>query len=200
MHLSEILTAELDAFRAGAGVVELDILETGTIRNVGENYRINDGWSTLTFAQYVDEHGGSVTSIDLDISSADKVLREHGVRESATLIEGYSVEILAGMVANAYARASRVAKGVIAPGGEGFADVVFLDSDNDGALILHEFMVARCIVRTPGLIMVDDVDLDSDGVVKGHKIVPWLESRGTSYRLEKRHGDDYTTGVLVIEV
>ena len=73
MHMSEILKAELDAFRERTGKTRLDILETGTIRGAGENYHRGDGWSTVTFAEYVKANGGSLTSIDLEI---DTVLRD----------------------------------------------------------------------------------------------------------------------------
>jgi predicted O-methyltransferase YrrM len=209
MHLSEILKTELaklrDRMRAEGGAttadtVELDIVETGTIRNPGDAYRVNDGWSTLTFAEEVAEQGGTLTAIDLDVSAAEGVLSARGLLEGVTFFEGHSIDILPGMLANAYARAKKANDGHVFLGGDGFVDVAFLDSDNDAALILHEYLIVKRMVRSPGLIMVDDVDVDSTGVVKGHQIVPWLEREGTPYRTEMRHGDGYRTGVLIIEV
>lgn len=199
MHLSEILTRELDALRSRIGRDALDILETGSIRGVGQEYQCNDGWSTLTLAESVAERGGSLASIDLDTDAADTVLALAGVRQHVTLLRGHSIDVLAGVVANAIAAAKRKG-GQLITGGPGFVDVAFLDSDNDGALIFHEYLVVQRIVRSPGLIIVDDVDMESTGVVKGHQIVPWLVKHGMPYRLEKRHGDDYQTGVLIIEV
>lgn len=184
MHLSKLLQAELASFRERAGKSDLRILETGTIRGTGDNYRANDGWSTLTFAQEVQEHGGSVTSIDLDTNAAKTVLGREGFIDLVTLVEGYSIDVLADLL--------RKRKTVL--------DVVYLDSDNDSSLILHEYFIVRHMMASPGLILVDDVDLDSTGVVKGHKLVPWLESHGATYRMEQRTGDGYTTGVLVVEV
>lgn len=191
MHLSEILVRELDAFRGRHDLESLDILETGTIRNAGENYHVNDGWSTLTFAGYVRDHGGSFRAIDLDTSAAHEVLQRNSVRQYATLIEGHSIDILAGVTHRA---------GVMSDLGSVYVDVAFLDSDNNADLILHEYLIVRQIMRSPGLIMVDDVDIASTGVVKGHALIPWLAAHGTAYCLEKRHGDGYETGVLVIEV
>ena len=209
MHLSEILKTELaklrDRMRVDGGAttadaVELDIVETGTIRNPGEAYRINDGWSTLTFAEEVAEQGGRLTAIDLDVSAARDVLSVHGLMDGVTFFEGHSIDALSGMLANAYGNAKKTNKGQLLLGGDGFADVVFLDSDNAAGLIFHEYLIAKRLVRSPGLIIVDDVDMTSDVVIKGHQLIPWLDAHGTPYRLEKRHGDGYETGVLVIEV
>lgn len=208
-HLSEILKDELatlrDRMRVEAGsktaeTVELDILETGTIRNTAENYRVNDGWSTLTFAEEVANQGGSLVAIDLDVSAAREVIEGRGLDLRVTFFEGHSIDVLSGMLANAYGGAKRTSGGKLTLGGSGFADVAFLDSDNNAALILHEYLIVKRMVRSPGLIMVDDVDMSSADVVKGHEIVKWLERDGTPYRLQKRHGDGYETGVLIIEV
>lgn len=203
-HLSEILKAELATLRERLAdpAAALDILETGTIRDPGKNYQANDGWSTLTFAEDVAEHGGTLTAIDLDTTAATIVLTAYGLgeRDNITLLQGHSIETLAGVLANAYARTEKTNTGELLLGGDGFLDVAFLDSDNHGALILHEYLVVRHLMRAPGLIMVDDVDMESADVTKGHQIVPWLDAHGIPYRLEKRHGDGYETGVLVISV
>lgn len=203
MHMSELLRRELATLRERIGdgpESSLDILETGTIRNTGERYRVNDGWSTLAFAEDARDHGGRFTGIDLDVSAAQQVISDHGLGENVTFFEGYSVDILAGMLANAYGRAERSRDSRVTLGGAGFVDVALLDSDNDAGLILHEYMIVRYMMRSPGVIMVDDVDPDSTGVVKGHQLIPYLDANGVPYRLEKRHGDGYETGVLVIPV
>lgn len=178
-HLNELLAAELARF----GDKSLQILETGTIRGDEDRYHANDGWSTLTFAEHVGLNGGRVTSIDLDVSTADRVLIRHGVREFVDLVQGHSVDVLAGLV--------RARKNF---------DVILLDSDNDADLILHEYFLAKRLFRSPGLLLVDDVELDSTGVVKGHKIVPQLTAEGVDFRILTRTGDGYSTGVLVCDV
>jgi hypothetical protein len=185
-HLSEILRRELATFREKAGQDDLAIVETGTIRNTGEEYRVNDGWSTLTFAEEIAEHGGSLLGIDLDTSAAAEVLGKRLVDLDIELASGHSIDVLASLLAHA--------------ADLGQFDVAFLDSDNDAGLILHEYLIVKNLMNSPGLIMVDDVNLTSTGVVKGHQIVPWLDAHGVPYRLEIRHGDGYETGVLVIEV
>jgi predicted O-methyltransferase YrrM len=184
MRLSEILVAELDAFRQRTGKEKLDIVETGSIRGEGENYQLNDGWSTVTFAEQVKAHGGSLTSIDLDTATADKVLRSKRMRSQVDLVEGHSIEALSRIAAEGSAR----------------FDVAFLDSDNDGALIFHEYLVVQHLMRSPGLVVVDDVDINSTGVVKGHQILPWARAHDIAHRLVPREGEDYRTGVLIFEV
>jgi methyltransferase family protein len=181
-HLSKLLVAELDAFRERTSREKLTILETGSIRGTEEQYHQNDGWSTLTFAEYVRDHGGSLTSIDLDTAAANEVLSRHEVRHLVDLIEGDSVETI-----NALPRDTAL-------------DVVLLDSDNDADLIMREFIAVRELVISPALFLVDDVEPGSTGVVKGHTILPWLSNNGVPYRLERRTGTGYSTGVLVFEL
>lgn len=186
MHMSELLASEINSYRERTGRDALALLETGSIRGTGEQYHQNDGWSTIAFAEQVRDHGGEFYSIDINIQAADTVLSERGLRDEVNLIEGYSVDVLAGFLA----------------GDKGCPqlDVALLDSDNDGQLILHEYMLAQHMVRSGGLILVDDVDLDSTGVVKGHLLAPWLRDKGIDYRIERRTGDGYATGVMVMEM
>jgi hypothetical protein len=65
---------------------------------------------------------------------------------------------------------------------------------------MHEFYLARLLANSPALILVDDVEPGSGDVVKGHQIMPWLDASGVKYRLERRTGDGYATGVLVFEL
>lgn len=181
-HMSKLLVAELDAFRTRTARDSLSILETGSIRGTEEQYHQNDGWSTLTLAEYVRDHGGSLTSIDLDTAAAHEVLTRHELRDVVDLIEGDSVETI-----DALPRSTAL-------------DVVLLDSDNDAELIMREFVAVRDLTASPALYLVDDVEPGSTGVVKGHKILPWLEEHDLPHRLERRTGDGYSTGVLVFEL
>lgn len=200
MHLSVILTSLLDDFAEKTGDRNLDIIETGTIRDERDEYRLNDGWSTLTFAEWVKRNGGTVRSIDLDVSVAEKVLKARNLYGQVTLYRGHSIEVLAGMVADAWGRAKKTNRGAIVARNEGFADVAFFDSDNNGALIFHEYLLVKKLMRSPGLIIVDDVDIASTVVVKGHEILPWARANNVPHRIIERGGDGYSTGVLVFEV
>ena len=188
MHLSEILKAELATFAERAKKSSLDILETGTIRGAGENYQRGDGWSTITFAEYVKANGGTVTSVDLNIDTAATVLKAHRLASNVKLVKSSSVDLLETMAA----KKSPTSKGVL--------DVAFLDSENDAELTLREFRTVSLLMRSPGLIMIDDVDMASKEVVKGHQVVPWLDAKGVTYRIVQRDGDGFRTGVLVLEV
>lgn len=181
-HFSKLLTGELDAYSERTGRSALTILETGSIRNEAEEYHQNDGWSTLTFAQHVKAFGGSLTSVDLDISAADAVLTRHGLRDTVNLVEQHSIEFLAGEVAAAAQY-----------------DVVLLDSENDADLILHEYLLAKSL--SPGLILVDDVEPGSPTVVKGHKLLPLIQATGVSWRMLRRTGaGSFSVGVLALDL
>jgi hypothetical protein len=181
-HFSQLLTGELDAYSERTGRKDLAILETGSIRNEAELYHQNDGWSTLTFALHVADHGGSLTSVDLDIAAADTVLTRHGIREHVNLVQQHSIEFLAGEVA-AGAR----------------YDVILLDSENDADLILHEYLLAKNL--GPGLVLVDDVEPGSPTVVKGHKLLPLVQASGVSWRMLRRTGSgNFSVGVLALDL
>jgi hypothetical protein len=181
-HFSQLLTDELAAYSARAGRRDLTILETGSIRNEAEEYHQNDGWSTLTFAQHVKEHGGSLTSVDLDISAADVVLTRHGLRDTVNLVQQHSIDFLGAQIATG-AR----------------YDVILLDSENDADLILNEYLLAKNL--DPGLVLVDDVEPGSTTVVKGHKLLPWVEASGTPSRMLRRTGaGTFSVGVLAVDL
>jgi predicted O-methyltransferase YrrM len=182
MRLAGLLDAELGRLRGRLGRRQLRILETGSIRADTAEYETGDGWSTLHFARQVAEHGGTFTSVDLDTSVAVRVLDALGVAGYVDLVQADSIDLLAGLVA-AWDRAR--------------LDVAYLDSDNDAGLILHEFLLVRRLLNSPGLLLVDDVDLDSATVVKGHKLVPWLNAAGVPFRVERRDGG---AGVLVADL
>lgn len=187
MHLSDLFKKELAGFRERTGRTALNILETGTIRNEGQQYQQNDGWSTVTLAEDVRDNGGSLTSVDLSVAASNNVLSSLHLREFVTLVEGYSVDVLAGMLD--YEKQFRLV-----------FDVILLDSDNDSNLILHEFMIAKHLLSPGGIIFVDDVNLSSPHVFKGDKIVPWLDQNNISYRTLHRTGTTYATDMLAIEI
>lgn len=126
-------------------------------------------------------HGGMVTSVDLDVSTAAKVLQNHELDPYVKLIRGYSIEVLTDMLLS----------------GQEF-DVILLDSDNDPRLILHEYMIAKRLLSDGGIIIVDDVDLESTTVLKGHALQPWLDDHDVAYRIKPRVGNGFTTGMMII--
>lgn len=182
MDFQGIIRRELAAFVDRTGYCDraLDIVETGTIRGGGDEHRTGDGWSTLALAEHVRDNGGTVTSIDLDVTTAARVIAEHDLGRHVELVQGHSIQVLTRFAVE----------------GRHF-DVALLDSDNDAQLILDEFLVVSATLGLPGLLIVDDVDLESTLVVKGHRLVPWLDREGVAYEITQRDAGGYTTGVLV---
>jgi Methyltransferase domain len=183
MYLSELLTAELHALadRIDHPVI---ILETGSIRSGYEQYRLNDGWSTLTFAEWVAERGGRAISVDLDTTAAELVLRTAGLRDHVDLIRGDSLDTLHDLIYG---------------GDPPRVDLLFLDSANDGDLTFKEYMLGRQLLSRPAVVIVDDVDLSDPNICKGDDLIPYLASQGVPYRLARRNGTTYSTGVLIVE-
>ena len=188
MHLHEILDAELSPF----GNRPLLIIETGTIRNATEDGRIGDGWSTVWFAERACRAGqsvGSIVSIDLDTSVARHVLTQRRLLEQVTLVELHSIAALARIATQ---------RGALS------TDVFLLDSDNDPQLILHEFLIARELVKPGGLILIDDVafpDRPPTGARKGELVLPYIkDTLKLKHRLNERTGwNGYTTAVLAVD-
>jgi len=183
MYLSELLTAELQVL-AGRVNHPLTILETGSIRSTQEQYRLNDGWSTLAFALWAAEHDGRVISLDLDTTAANTVLSETGLGDRVELVQGDSLNVLHDLIYG---------------GDPPRVDLLFLDSENDGDLTFKEYVLGRQLLNRPGLVIVDDVDLSDPNIRKGDDLVPYLTAQGVPYRLTRRNGTTYNTGVLIVE-
>lgn len=186
MHLHDILKTELD-MRFGENK-PLRIVETGTIRGTSEPSRVGDGWSTQFFARRVlATRGYEIVTIDLNTKTVPMALSKEELSVTK-ILEGHSIGWLSWL-------AKRVDR-------DGYFDVVFLDSDNDPQLILHEFLIAEHIVEPHGLIIVDDVSMDGHtfGARKGDLVWPLVKTEGYTHRCIEREGwAGYRTGVLIIE-
>lgn len=180
MYQGEILIREMDRLRNKLDRRGLHTLETGSVRNTEDRYQIGDGWSTVTFGFQAEEFGGTAASVDLDVEAAIELLERYGLTHRVALYQGYSIDLLAQFIE----RQIRY-------------DLILLDSDNDAQLILHEYLLARRLLRGGGTIVVDDVDLESDTVLKGHALVPWLDDHDIEYSIEQRDGGGFSTGMLI---
>ena len=187
MRLQDIIRLELE--RMGGPLITL---ETGTIRSPDKRYLRGDGWSTLTFANYTKKNGGQFTSIDREVQSAMIVLSdpdlcggEEDLLEYVDLREGDSRDELPLVVEELTAQKKSL-------------DLVLLDSDNIASLTLDEFLLVRPAMRAGSVLLVDDVDLNSTEVLKGHEILPFLASKGHKTEIIQRDGDGFTTGVLKV--
>jgi hypothetical protein len=138
------------------------IVETGTYRE--ENNYEGDGCSTLLFDSFVNYHGGSVLSVDIDPEACKLVIENTCFTE---VIESDSVEFLGSL--------------------EGKVDLLYLDSYNianwndDWAPAAHhlkELFAAKNCIKDGTLIVVDDNFTASDGkrVGKGRLIYELMES------------------------
>lgn len=141
------------------------IVETGTIREVGDAGLIGDGHSTLKFADYCSKFGGKVYSVDIDSESVAlsswMVSRKYPDVE-VNVIHSDSVAFL-----------------------ESFdepIDVLYLDSDNDANLILNEAKAALGCLHEDSIILIDDCfseeKKETHGIQKGDLVIPFLEENG----------------------
>jgi hypothetical protein len=151
------------------------IVETGTYREE-DNYE-GDGCSTLLFDSFIDYHGGSVYSVDID-PEACELARENTF--FTEVVESDSVEFLGSL--------------------EGKVDLLYLDSyniddwNNDWAPAAHhlkELFAAKNCIKEGTLIVVDDNITAPNGkrLGKGRLIYELMESLGI-----EPYFDDYQIG------
>jgi hypothetical protein len=151
------------------------IVETGTYREE-DNYE-GDGCSTLLFDSFVDYHGGSVLSVDID-PEACELARENTY--FTDVVESDSVEFLGTL--------------------DGKIDLLYLDSfniadwNNDwepAAHHLKELFAAKNCIKEGTLIVVDDNLKTPKGkrLGKGRLIYELMESLGI-----EPYFDDYQVG------
>ncbi|MFB7858811.1 class I SAM-dependent methyltransferase [Rhodococcus qingshengii] len=181
--MDDVLVAELSVFRSWSRKRALRILEVGVARSTADEYRVGDGWSSVSFAHDVRDFGGSLTGVDLDVSAARELLAGEGLVEE--LIEGDSRDVLRRL------------------GGEGRRfDVVFLDGANDAEVVLEEFWLVEelGLVDGPGVIIADDMDMNDPEVVKGHLLIPHLQETGRAFRMTYRETPWCRRDILVMNV
>lgn len=131
----------------------LTIVETGTIRKLGDEYRIGDGYSTMYIAEWIRSSGVAhrFYSIDLSVAISRQVLEEKGLLSYVALCEGDSAVTLASF--------------------DFPIDFAYLDSCADPEQNLKEFHEVHSRLRLPGIVMIDDVHNWPD-VNKGKLTVP----------------------------
>lgn len=174
LTMEDILIEELKQFDH-----PVDILETGTIRTSTPISRHGFGWSTLTFAEHVAEHGGNFTSIDLDTRESAKVLRKYGVQQHVNLIQSDSVLALSNLDVE--------------------LDFVLLDSADDSQLTWTELLTVAPLVRPGGTVLFDDVALEGCTGRKGDVVMKWLADNDLPHREYKRWGGWGYIGMIAID-
>jgi len=72
----------------------INILEIGCARDLNLQARFGDGWSSLFWADYILEYGGSLTSYDIDQSAIDRVnalLENIDIQFSSVVADGTEI-------------------------------------------------------------------------------------------------------------
>ena len=142
----------------------LNIIETGTVRNISDpkRYMLGDGYSTLYMACWAanvgSEHG--IYSIDLNTSVAKDYLTKYGLDCYIHFMEGDSVEALE--------RIQTWDENLF------IADFIYFDSGNDPDLTIRELTAALGILDEGSIIAFDDFDLSSADQNKGKVLLPLL--------------------------
>lgn len=151
-------------FKYLEGIKSPSIIETGTYRE--ENNYEGDGCSTLLFDKYIECHGGTLISIDIDPKACELALKN---TTEALVLEQDSVEALGEMC--------------------GETSLLYLDSyniedwNNDWAPAAHhlkELFAAKNVIKPGTLIVVDDnIRSPGNGMIgKGRLIHELMESLG----------------------
>lgn len=167
------LTYLLSGMAMGRPNDTLVIVETGSIRQPGLNWAQSDGHSTLYLADWARwmRMGGRTIhlhSIDRDISVADKVLRDHGLRHEVSLSKGDAADILLTFPEIHFA---------------------YLDTFNDEDAILEQFKIVEERMASGGVVVIDDYDPDPTNHHKqnGRKAVPYAREKGYPVLLDLPH-------------
>jgi len=146
---------------------EYHIIETGTMRNPG-NWK--DGQSARLFTEFVDYHGGSVRSVDIDPAAVDSARNSiQSDRFESTCLD--SVLYLATQL------------------DLDSVDLFYLDSydvkwDNDHASAAHhliEFQIIEPHLKSGAMVVIDNNSRflnNNQRTGKGHYIADYLEAKG----------------------
>lgn len=181
--MADILHRELERMRSVCGYGGLDTLQSGMARNRASEFRTGDSWSTVIFADHASTYAGTHTGVDLNVSHAQAVLGQEVLAGGVDLIQADTVKGLE----------------FLAHGSRGY-DVILLDSFDDPYRILREYLLALCLVRRPGLIMIDDVACHPDSYgAKGDAVVPYLKENGTDFRVSRRWSGRTWIDVVLID-
>lgn len=149
----------------------LVVVETGTIRNVNPEYIVGDGHSTHLIAQWIKDNGGNFFSIDLDISVADKYLKDLRLRKWVQLQPYESITFL-----NILKKQNLK------------IHLAYLDSGNDATLILNEFKVVENMILPGGVVIIDDCKPGDKSLLKGNEVIPYAQNKGYKINLKERQG------------
>ena len=140
----------------------LTIVETGTIRNVGDEYKEGDGHSTEAICRWIREQyeWHDFASIDTDTSVAEWYLDSLGLSDCVTLLSGYSTDILPNIPVIEFA---------------------YLDSANDAKNTMDEFVITWPAVPIGGCVMVDDCSDESEELHKGDILMQYLRDNNIPF-------------------
>lgn len=113
----------------------INIFQVGAIESLDAKFRIGSGWSDIIFGKYIQEHGGKLTIVDINLDHL-----AHSVLMSTSC--KYNIDILCGDAVHHI--------------GEGY-DLYYLDGADiplGNAQTLEQF---KKIEHTKSLVMVDDI-------------------------------------------
>ena len=131
----------------------LIIVETGTIRNTGDDWKIGDGHSTVEIAEWNKDRDGFFYSVDLNTDVCEKYLEELNLKDMVALIKEDSIEFLKRLK-------------IYLP-----VHFAYLDSANDPDHCFKEFELVIKIMPKGAIILVDDCDPDANIVSKAQKVL-----------------------------
>ena len=134
---------------------DLVIVETGTIRG---DIRLQDGNSTVRFADYVKQHGGSFYSVESNKECVEYSRGVLGEREGVQVVEALSTDFL--------------------PSFSDKIDVLYLDSANDENIGLAEYEAAKPKLYEHTIILIDDCLEGSAAQRKGLLSIPKMIDDG----------------------
>lgn len=168
--IADIIMEELPAFAERTGRKTLEVLEVGVLRERDVGHAEGDGHSTIAFAQLLKNMPGSrYTGIDLKVANAMDAVVAARLGAVCDFIQGDSVEMMETLLL----------------GGCTF-DVIYLDCDNSAKSTMAEYELALQLLKRPGLLLGDDMNVESDEVHKGKILIPYLIGKDIPFEIRQR--------------
>jgi hypothetical protein len=113
----------------------INVFQVGAIESFASHFRLGSGWSDIIFGQYIRQHGGQLTIVDIDLDHlANSAFAAHNLRYNTVLRYGDAVQHIK----------------------EGY-DIYYLDGADEPLGNMQTLQQFKKIEHTKSVVIVDDI-------------------------------------------